>query len=340
MRDTVEAALQSLERAYEHSPAGLLFTISYSRAYFDRFEQPLPDSIDLPEPRALASFEDPDIDRPDAVIHLASDQAAVVLEAEEALLGNRDTANGIEMAADLSTVFEMQDRRTGFIGPGLPHEHTDVGGIPDSAPIPEESPMFMGFKSGFRHTQATEDRVTISSGPFADGTTQQLSSLRLHLDQWYDQDDRFHRESAMFCPHLATEGAIAGAGDNLGDTSGVARCPAHTDEDLFESASAEGIVGHAQKMVRARDETGPRLLRRDFDSTDGDWAGVHFLSLQREITDFLETREAMNAEDLATETPVGQRANNGILEYVTTRSRGNYLLPPRSNRALPTPTGD
>lgn len=339
-RDTVETAFRSLERAYERSPDGLLFTASYSPAYFDRFDGSLPPEVDLPRPRALASFENPGLDQPDAVLHLASDHAQVVLAAEEALKGNRATLNGVDVAADLSSVFDVWDRRTGFIGTGLPQEHTDATGIPDSAPIPEDSPMLMGFKSGFKHTQATEDRVTIQDGPFAAGSTQQLSKLVLHLDQWYDQDSQFHREAAMFCPHLAKDGAIEGAGENLGTTGGMDRCPADTDEALEASAREQGIVGHSEKMLRARDESGPRLLRRDFDSTDDGRASLHFLSLQRTITDFVETRVAMNGKDLADATPVGQRTNNGILQYFSVESRGNYLLPPRSARALPTSRGE
>jgi hypothetical protein len=34
---------------------------------------------------------------------------------------------------------------------------------------------------------------------------------------------------------------------------------------------------------------------------------------------------------------VGQRLNNGILQYIFVRRRGNYLIPPRSRRALPRP---
>ena len=336
-RETVEAAFRSLERAYPRSTDGLLFTVSYSPAYFDRFDESLPDSVDLPEPTALASFEDPAFDRPDTVVHLASDHGQVVLQAERALRGEQETLNGISMEADLGSVFEMVDRRTGFLGEGLPEEHSDVDGIPESAPITEAEPMFMGFKSGFVKNQATEDRVTIQSGPFRGGTTQQLSTIRLHLDQWYDQDSRFHREASMFCPHLAAEDAIEGTGENLGDSSGMDQCPGHTDADLEAAAQEEGIVGHSQKMVRARDDSGPRLLRRDFNSTDGDHAGLHFLSLQRELTDFVETRTAMNGADLVAGTPVGQRTNNGILQYFTVTRRGNYLVPPRDRRTLPTP---
>jgi hypothetical protein len=64
---------------------------------------------------------------------------------------------------------------------------------------------------------------------------------------------------------------------------------------------------------------------------------VHFLSVQRTISDFKETREAMNGTD-ATENPaIRQRVNNGILEYTFVRRRGNFLLPPREHRAFPSP---
>ncbi len=241
-RETAESAFRSLERAYERGGEGLLFTVGYSPSYFDRFDADLPDSVDLQEPTALASFEDPELDRQDAVVHLASDHAEVVLAAEEALLGNSESANGVEMEADLSGIFETADRRTGFIGEGLPADHQDVDGIPDSDPVDEEAPLYMGFKSGFRKNQATEDRVTIREGPFAGGTTSQVSKIRLNLEQWYGQDSRYQR--------------------------------------------------------------------------------------------------AMNGEDLAERSAVGQMNNNGILQYMDVLRRGNFLLPPREKRALPTPTGD
>jgi hypothetical protein len=139
----------------------------------------------------------------------------------------------------------------------------------------------------------------------------------------------------MFCPAHAEEGAVAGTGANLGDTNGVVErgCPAHATEDARE----EGVVGHAQKAGRARRDGEPLLLRRDFDSTDGGQAGVHFLSLQRSIGDFVTTRTAMTGADLTKEGAVGRRANNGILRYMTVRRRGNFLLPPREHRAFPSP---
>jgi len=93
-RRTAAEALATLDRAYEWSSEGLVHSIAYSRSYFDRFDAALPDSVELPQPRALSSFENPTFDTQDAVVHLASDRADVVLEAERALTGDRQTANG------------------------------------------------------------------------------------------------------------------------------------------------------------------------------------------------------------------------------------------------------
>ena len=342
-RETAETALRSLERAYPRSTddgdIGLLFTMGYAPAYFERFEGSLPESVDLPAPEALAPFEDPVPDEPDAVVHLASDYGSVLLAAEEGLLGEQTSVNGRELDAAFDGVFERaalaeagRARRTGFIGDGLPADNQDVAGVPDSEPVPDDSPLYMGFKSGFEKTQATEDRVTIGEGPFAGGTTQHVSSMDLNLTQWYEQDSREHREASMFCPAHADNDVIEGTGGNLGDSSGVGGCAETVEED-----ARGGVVGHAQKNARAREDGRPVMLRRDFDSTDGDRAGLHFLALQESIADFVKTRESMNGTDAAAEGAVGQRANNGILQYINVRRRGNYLLPPRASRALPTP---
>ena len=337
-RETVETALRSLERAYEWSTDGLLFTIGYAPRYFERFDAD-PDGVALPEPEPMAPFEDIEPDRPDAVLHLASDRPDVVMEAEEALFGEVDAANGRRMDATLEGVFARPDledttaRRTGFVGEGLPADHTDVDGVPEDAPVDEESPLFMNFKSGFEKTQATESFVTIESGGFAGGTTQHLSKIRLNLQQWYEQDNRDQRVGKMFCPVHAEEDRVEGPGHNLGTDSGMDDA---CTEDVAESAREHGLVGHSQKMAAdAREDDSPLMIRRDFDSTDDGHAGLHFLSVQQSIGDFVETREAMNGTDLTDSSGVGQRLNNGILQYFSVQRRGNYLLPPRALRALP-----
>jgi len=334
-RAAVEAALSTLESAYAWSHDGLLFTMAYSPAYFERFDASLPDSVDVPAPAALASFEDPELETPDAVLHLASDHAHVLLAAEQALRGENETLNGVDVEAPLTDALSVTDRRTGFTGGGLPAENQDVRGVPDDGPVPEDAPLYMGFKSGFEKAQATEDRITIDAGAFAGGTTQHLSHMTLNLEQWYDQDDRDQRVGKMFCPFHAENDVVDGVGDNLGDTARI-----DDAKPAAQAAEEDGLVGHSQKMFSVREDDRPVILRRDFDSTDGGHAGLHFLSYQQTISDFVDTRVAMNGDDVAADSPVGRRNNNGLLQYIDVTRRGNYLVPPRSLRALPTPEGD
>ncbi|WEL16251.1 Monomeric isocitrate dehydrogenase [Halorhabdus sp. SVX81] len=335
-RTVVRDALRTLDRAYERSNDGLIYSIAYSPAYFERFDASLPDGIDLPSPRRLSPFEEPEFDTQDALLHLASDRADVILEAEAALTGERDEVNGVTVDAPITDAMTVADRRSGFVGPGLPADRQDVAGIPDSKPVPEASPLFMGFEAGFRGNQATEDHVTIESGPFAGGTTKHVSRLRQRLEDWYGEQDFEQRVAELFSPVHAEDGLVEGVGENLGSSSGLT--PGMI-ENVREHAREHGRVGHAQKAARAnRDEDGNvRLLRRHVESTDGDVAALHFPSLQRGITAFEDVREAMNGADLTDEPAIRQRVNNGILEYIFTTHRGNFLVPPRRHRVLPRP---
>lgn len=327
-REQVENALQSLESAYAYDTSGLLFTVGYSPAYFEQVGIESP----IPEPESLTTMESPEFDMFDGLVHLASDSPEVVLEAEEALFDGSVSPNGVEMDATFEGVFERAEpRRTGFVGPGLPAEHTDMESVPDS--LPEDAPFFMGFRAGFDESQAPEPRVTIEDGRFAGGTTTHVESLELQLRTWFEQDSHFQRVSKMFSPEHAVEGDVGEIGEKLNTATGVAGGIAEgTEEDAREL----GMVGHAQKAARERDDDGtPPLLRRDFNTVDGDSPGVHFLSLQRTIADFDRVRRAMAGEDIAGEG-VGQRLNNGILQYIFVRRRGNFLVPPRDDRALPT----
>ncbi|MFB6282439.1 MAG: Tat pathway signal protein [Halobacteria archaeon] len=328
MRD-LDLLFRSLEKAYEWSNEGLLYTVGYSRRYFDRFDA-VPVGSDIREPEPLAEFENPEKDRQDIAVHLASDHGSVVLSAEEALKGNAEELNDVEVEGDASFL-RVDDRRPGFVGKGLPSSHQDVEGVPEGH-VPEESPLYMGFKSGFRGNQASEKRVAIGEGSYADGCVQHVSKLDLNLDQWYLQDDRFQRVGKMFCPLMAEEGDVKGVGDNLGQSDDVVEhgCPAHTEKDAEEY----GMVGHSQKTARARRNDEPLILRRDFDSAMGGRSQLVFVSLQESTGDFVETRKEMNGGGVA--DTVGRRNNNGILQYIDVERRGNFLIPPRSRMALPT----
>lgn len=324
-RTRVETAFRSLERSYTYSSEGLLFAVGYAPTYFEH-------TPPVPEPTALTSMEAPEFDTFDAIVHLASDHPHVVLEAEEALFGEVEAPNGVEVDATLAGVFERTSpRRTGFVGSGLPAQHTDLDGVPES--IPEDAPFFMGFRSGFAESQAPEDRVTIDDGPFEGGTTMHVSSLDLQLETWFEQDSHAQRVAKTFSPEHAREG-VGEIGEELGSSTGVAGDIA----DRSATDARGGLVGHAQKAARGRDDDGtPPLLRRDFNTVDGDRPGIHFVSYQRSIGEFVRVRDAMTGADLA-EGGVGQRLNNGILQYIFVQRRGNFVVPPRSNRSLPDPS--
>lgn len=325
-RSRMAAALRSLERAYAHGPDGLLFTVGYTPAYFDRVP-----ASPLPEPEPLTTMETPDLDAFDAVVHLASDHPSVVIEAEEALFGGVDEPNGVPMDETLSGLFErVSPRRTGFVGPGLPVEYADHEAVPES--VPPAAPFFMGFRSGFAESQAPEDRVTIRSGPFAGGTTMHIESLDIQLQTWYEQETHHQRVAKTFSPAHADEDRVESVGASLGASTGVG---GEIADRTATDARSRGVVGHAQKAARARDDDGtPPLLRRDVNTMDGDRPGLHFVSLQRSIDEFVRVRDAMTGAALAGDG-VGQRLNNGLLQYLFVRRRGNFLLPPRGNRALP-----
>lgn len=338
-RAAVERALTTVERAFEwgnggsnpYQPEGsttdgVFAMLGYSPRYFERFDESLPDSVDLPRPETTldALGEDPSkADEADAVLLLSSDYGQLLLAAEAALFGRLDELNGVAVEGSLDGAFDVVERRTGFIGSGVPRQRLD------REDIPESSPLTMGFESGFAGNQAREDSVTIDEGPFAGGTTQHVSRLRLDLDSWYEKDaeSRVHR---MFSPEH-TEQQVGESGEFLTDSSEVTPDLA---ERTDEYAEHRGVVGHTQKLARARtDDFEPRILRRsEAMQTDSEGAGFNFTSVQRTITDFVETRKAMNGDDLDLAA-----AHSGILEQITVLNRGNYLLPPRSVRALPAP---
>lgn len=326
-RDVLSEALRDLERAYAASNDGLLFTIGYSPEYFERIDEPLA-SVDLPPAAPLLPEENVAIDDADAFLHLASDHASAVLGAEEALLGD-ETANDTEVTS-IDGIFSETDRRTGFWGAGLPAERDDnLQGLPEDA-VDGDAPSFMNFRAGFRDSLATEDRVTIQEGRFAGGTTMHVSTLWLVLSEWFDlaKDEQIAR---LFAPALDS----ADVGD-IGEELEMSNLVDGTDlSSLRSTAREQGVVGHAQKLSRFREDGTPPILRRDVNSDDYGEAGLVFVSLQRAFEDFKRLRLAMEGLDIAGEGAVDDRTNNGILRFIETRRRGNFLIPPRDRRALP-----
>jgi hypothetical protein len=96
------------------------------------------------------------------------------------------------------------------------------------------------------------------------------------------------------------------------------------------------VIGHAQTSARARRHGRPLIIRRDFNTVDGGRAGLHFVSVQRTIEDFVTTRNVMNAASARLQNPaITDTVNNGIIEFTFALRRANYVLPTRAERSFP-----
>jgi hypothetical protein len=310
----LEAELRELERVHAWSPAGLLFTVAWAPSYF---EHVLGVASPIPHAKGLSEFELPTIDDYHLCLHLASD--------DEALLGRCERT----LKRALAPALRLRQTRTGFTGAGLPAAHQRVGGslvggIPAGNHVAQTAPLFMGFKSALKKNQASEDAVTIASGEFAQGTTMAVSYMTLSLDSWYQNLSYAQRVARMYSPQTTP----AQVGRFTTD--------AKSNPGLLNESIKRGVIGHSQASARARRGGKPVILRRDFDTVDGGQAGLHFVSLQRAIQDFVNTRTAMNQANAQLQNPaITDTVNNGINEFIFVKRRANYILPARAQRSFP-----
>jgi len=292
-RAELERALRQVERAFEWSHEGVLFTIGYTHTYFDRFAEPLPDGLQGPPgfPRIDTTLEattvglekgpeDIAADRPDAILHLSSDNAANLLAVEEALWGEQQILAGVEVEATLEGIFERPTeypgRRTGFAGEAnLEDAFADLEF--DADRIPEGSDLSMGFNDLFSNSVPRESNATITHdqffapdprppGMFAQGTTMHLSKLDVSLEEWYDDfstaepgTEQHRRENArgrrerMFSPHHDRED-VGEVGENLGRSN----APATDGNDRLPMRDLDG-EGIAEKTQADAERDGQRI---------------------------------------------------------------------------------
>jgi hypothetical protein len=304
----LEDGLRAIEESTPSGPRGLLLLVGWGPSWFNLLDQPSP----VPEPTALTADEAPDLDRFVGCVHLASDS--------EQLLETAET----QLRRAIRSPFAVADRRTGFTAAGIPRRLSGtVNGIPAGQPR-KTAPLFMGFSSGFARNQAREEDIVIADGAWAGAATMHVSVLSLALATWYGSLDERQRAARMFAPEIKLEQVLA-------PRDGI-----DPPTDVVAAAKRHGLVGHAQSMAALRRNGRPRILRRDFNGLDGKQPLVHFVALQRSIEDFVLTRQAMAATAaVAADKRVTPHINNGINEWTTTRSRANYIVPPRTRRTCP-----
>jgi len=191
-RATVEEALREIERHFEWTSEGVLFTIGYAPTYFDRFDADLPKGLSpkgkVPKPGLLRpeqlidtsgvtlNHEDPDPDEAEVCLHLASNNVQNLLAVEQLLWGGKAEmgAEDIEFDATFVGVLESAGdsggrptafpyRRTGFSGYETVTEELDSDTEFDPSRIPDdpEAELSMGFNDLYRNSIPREDNATI-----------------------------------------------------------------------------------------------------------------------------------------------------------------------------------
>lgn len=160
-------------------------------------------------------------------------------------------------------------------------------------------------------------------------------------------------------------------GKFIGHAQKVARAraqlEAHFQPEGDRSLFTTGVPLQDDPVAQERDDDLPNhdgtnqqveagFLRRDFNTVDQGKPGTHFVALQAFSIYLVYMRHAMNVlkwdtgaigQPRAENTPEGAPApgfvhegevdfdRNGILEYIETLRRGNFIMPPLTMRALP-----
>ena len=275
-RELLEAALRTLERTLPWGPDGLLFTASWGPGYFSgslRVASPIPAA------KGLSDFELPTIDDYDLCLHLACDDQSRLAEIEAALLHGATAARRRRAPRRLERRSSWRETRTGFVGAGPARRPPGRGGIPAGRPVPRARPCSWASSPTCKRTRPARTRSRSRPAPSPSGTTMQVSYMRLRWTAGIRTLSDSERVARMYAPQVTPEQAARFTTD--------AECD---PQPLGQAISRYGVIGHAQTSARARRHGKPMILRRDFNTVDGGQAGLHFVSLQRTIDDFVTTR--------------------------------------------------
>ncbi len=350
--------MQAVEGAYAYAPAGVFALIAYGLPYFrayidqDLFATHLPRMADDGATPALLDAirfpSDPPtilLEANDVVFQLRSDVLGHLRDVQRALFGRSGTLAGQPApAADIADLFHVTSVRTGFAGAGLPRQMAQHAGLKVAIQIPPAAPLFMGFTSTQQIGEAKEVAVSFdgkrdpllqpltTARPgdyFAGGATLHVSHMFEDLDGWYalSYDERVAR---MF--HL-----------NAATTPGRITIETHwLNPNTTEiDAQQHQVIGHNEAVqLGSRSAEGQALqLRVDFntmDALDGDAPapGLHFLAFTPGSRIFHQSRQGMDATDIAQRHGIPSHAN-GINAFLHVTRRQNFLVPPRAHRAFP-----
>ena len=325
----LEDALQSLERRYQPTPAGLGITVGWGLPYFRghvpaAWRSHAPHDVRARKPALLDAVRFPSdphetaLESNDAVVLLRSDSTDHIADAAKTLF-------------DDLRVFDVTSIRKGFVGgglglgPSLPKQVAVAAGVSGADLIPDRSQLFLGFTStqragmGPRQIANFETLGYVDLGPaqyFRQGTSMHVSHVLEDLEAWYLNFDFKERVVTAFRPGLSV----------AFDTVTVRQAPrdVSTDAQVKHEFHRTGRIGHSaaiqttsrlQRHHVAEDgtvyEKGTAIpIRADFNTLDNPFAwsanplrdgmqptpaaGVHFVVFNPTSDDFHRNRMAMD----------------------------------------------
>ena len=370
----LEQALQTMDRSFAPTPAGLGLAVAWGLPYFRRYVAApwasyaprdlrasgpaLLDAILFPSDPTYARLEQNDI-----VVHLRSDSLAHIAQGSQTIFGR------------LAGMFQVTSIRKGFVGGGftgkrsLPKQMAVRAGIPGALRIPDNAQLFLGFTSTQRSALGPDAIANLETLPgltdqwpdgyFRNGTTMHVSHLYLDLDQWYREFDFDERTWAAFRPGLSVPATTRTLPEDLAQVTDVA--------DVVADFRTNGLSGHSSALQPATrldaDTLGnygtaypkgtPVIQRPDFNTLDSPFAwtsdpfrdrwsshpsaGLHFIGFAPTSDTFHRARLAMDGHyaDGTVLSDDPRSARHGFNAVLQTTHRQNFLVPPRRHRSFP-----
>lgn len=366
----LQAALRAIERRFAFSPRGVLITLAYGVAYFDRLPGGLHGGVAGDRvPRLRADQRRPVLEeavpgptdvspsnpgvtkhRFDVPVRIDSNDMLVILRSDStrvlgAVLG--------QLTDSLGELARVTSRRLMFQQIGLPRKVADRARLPFAHAINPRSPMWMGFADQqvtgsapaevvtFRGSHSARFTTARRGDYFDDGAIVHLSHLIEDLEQFY-AEPYLERVQSMFRPDPPP---ARGDADQFTDGGGPAFLQNNFDGPggAQAGAASEHRIGHLaalQRCSRAADTT-PLHIRADgagFDALDvpdgSQQPKLQFAMFVPTAQLFADMRRAQASLDLAQQFGVDD-AHDGIERFITATRRQNFLVPPRRHRAFP-----
>jgi hypothetical protein len=317
----------------------------------------------LPAIRFPSDPKETILEQHDAVVLLRSDRLDAIEDAANALTG---------LGLWRPTTIRRGFAGGGFSGgQSLPKQMALAAGVPGAEHIPDKAELFLGFTSsqkaglGPRRIANIETLRYSNGGPggyFRGGTAMHLSHLREDLEAWYRLSFEKRGEKAFEPgpgPDVPEDTlTFAPADRNLGPADVAHNVGNYRTFHAIGHAASLHPATRLQRAVRGVDGTlykkGTAIPHRaDFNTLDNPFfwsaqperdgmrttpaAGLHFVVFNPTSDDFHRNRQAMDGVfPDGTKLRFRPRApGQGINSVLHTTHRQNFLVPPRSHRALP-----